>query len=81
MAKQVANIRMEPWTQRDLRALAAQWGKPLGDTVEGLLKFIKYGQAYGDPEFVAKFNMLLEAAMVNTGRRYGWAGDEVAGDE
>ena len=54
--------------QQKLRKLSAEYNKPIGDIVEGLVKFSESGPRIKDETFQRRFKGLLDTAIRNAGR-------------
>lgn len=68
-------IALEPPVMKKLQALSSKYGKPVGDIIEGLVKFAG-SQVHTDEEYVRRFSDRLEQCLVSAGTRSGWVGDE-----
>lgn len=73
MVKKLTSIRIEPGVIKKLKFLSVEYDRPLGEILEGLVKFSESGEYITDDRFKKLFHGLLETSIMNTGNRSGWA--------
>ena len=60
MNKKTTSFRLQPDVTRQLKYLGFDYGKPIGDVLEALIKFSKSGGYYNDEKFKEQFNALFK---------------------
>jgi hypothetical protein len=65
--KKTTSIKLKPSVSRELRMLAAQTDKSVGDIIEALVNFQKSDSFVNDANWVERFHNLWELALINSG--------------
>lgn len=61
------HIALRPDVHKELRLLGAEWNKPIGDVIEGILKFKKSLDRYKGNPTKETIDALFLTAMTNAG--------------
>lgn len=70
--KKKYQIAIDPDVMDTMKSLAIKYQKPIGEIVEGLVKFTDSARFITDDVYVTRFNALLETCLYNAGNRGGW---------
>jgi hypothetical protein len=78
MTKKNTSIWIEPRAQEKLKDLSKKWGKPVGDIIEGLIRFGERAEKpeklmyIKDPNVCERITGLYETDMANAGGKAVW---------
>lgn len=76
-SKSKFHIALEPEVMESLKALAVEYGKPIGDIIEGLIEFTRATRFITDETYVKRSNAMLGMCLVNAGQHGGFVPESV----
>lgn len=76
--KKKYQIAIDPKAMDEMKALAVQHGKPVGEVIEGLVDFAASARFVSDETYIKRFNGMLETCLVNAGQRGGFIPENVS---
>lgn len=81
MKKMTTSISITPPCRQNLKFLAFEHGRPVGDIIEAMVKVIQGIDQITEPSTRDLLKTLFETALANSGvKRGGWTGKPPSGD-